>query len=30
MDVFEMRDPSVANAKSGKFPTDYNPQTQPF
>lgn len=29
LDVFEMRDPRVANGKSGKFPTDYNPQTQP-
>ena len=29
LDVFEMRDPRVANAKSGKFPTDYNPQSQP-
>jgi hypothetical protein len=28
-DVFEIRDPRVANGKSGKFPTDYNPQTQP-
>jgi hypothetical protein len=29
LDVFEMRDPRVANAKAGTFPTDYNPQTQP-
>ena len=29
LDVFEMRDPRVANGKSGKFPTDYNPQSQP-
>jgi hypothetical protein len=28
-DVFEIRDPRVANGKSGKFPADYNPQTQP-
>jgi hypothetical protein len=28
-DVFEMRDPRVANGRSGKFPTDYNPQSQP-
>ena len=29
LDVLEIRDPRVANGKSGKFPTDYNPQTQP-
>ncbi len=29
LDVLEMRDPRVANGKSAKFPSDYNPQTQP-
>ncbi len=28
-DVFEIRDRRVANAKAGKYPADYNPQTQP-
>jgi hypothetical protein len=28
LDVFEIRDPRVANAKSAKFPTDYNVQSQ--
>ena len=29
LDVLEIRDPRVANGKSGKFPSDYNVQTQP-
>jgi hypothetical protein len=28
-DVFEIRDPRVANGKAGKYPSDFNPQTQP-
>jgi hypothetical protein len=28
-DVFEIRDPRVANGKAGKYAEDFNPQTQP-
>ena len=29
LDIFEIRDPRVANGKSGQYPSDFNPQTQP-
>ena len=29
LDVLEIRDPRVANGKAGKYPADFNPQSQP-
>ena len=29
LDVFQIKDPRVNSAKSGQFPADYNPQSQP-
>ena len=27
--LLEIRDPRVANGKAGKYPADFNPQSQP-